>query len=162
MLTLRRPHETVDECAPVDPMAWSRSAALTAEGFGYDSPFARTPHEAVDALAAPAGRGVEADDLGRRSVSRKTARRLFAEQAAAERRQREVQERRDAKFAELAAANPVWAGIPAPSDWDGVSAETVMLQAAKDAQPRRRSVLEHALAGRDGQAEYIPICPVPE
>jgi hypothetical protein len=37
-----------------------------------------------------------------------------------------------------------------------------MLQAAKDAQQRRQSVLEHALADRDGQIEYIPIGPVPE
>jgi hypothetical protein len=37
-----------------------------------------------------------------------------------------------------------------------------MLQAAKDARPRRQSVLDHALADRDGQIEYIPIGQVSE
>jgi hypothetical protein len=32
-----------------------------------------------------------------------------------------------------------------------------MLQAAKDAGLRRQSVLEHALADRDGMAEYHPL-----
>jgi hypothetical protein len=32
-----------------------------------------------------------------------------------------------------------------------------MMQADKDAQPRRQSVLEHALADRDGAIEYHPI-----
>jgi hypothetical protein len=31
-----------------------------------------------------------------------------------------------------------------------------MLQAARDAQPRRQSVLEHALAN-EGEFEYVPV-----
>jgi hypothetical protein len=37
-----------------------------------------------------------------------------------------------------------------------------MLQAAKDARPRRQSVLDHALANRDGKIEYHPVEQVPD
>jgi hypothetical protein len=37
----------------------------------------------------------------------------------------------------------------------------VTLAAAKDAEPRRQSVLEHALANRDGATIYHPIEQVP-
>jgi hypothetical protein len=37
---------------------------------------------------------------------------------------------------------------------DGVAPAAAMLQAAKDAGPRRRSVLDHALADRDGEIEF--------
>jgi hypothetical protein len=62
-----------------------------------------------------------------------------------------VQERLDAQYAEQAASHPVWAGIPADRIPDGVSPATAMLAAAKDAQPRRKSVLEHAL---DNSGEF--------
>jgi hypothetical protein len=96
------------------------------------------------------------DDLGRRCVSRETARRLFAERAELEVRQREARERQDAAFVELAAANRPWAGLPVGSDYDGVSAASLMLAAAKDARPRRQSVLDHALAN-EGVIEYHPV-----
>jgi hypothetical protein len=67
-----------------------------------------------------------------------------------------MQERRDAELAERAAKNPVRKGIPADRIPDGVTPAAAMLQAAKDAQPRRKSVLEHALAN-DGAVEYHPI-----
>jgi hypothetical protein len=47
------------------------------------------------------------DDLGRRCVSRETARRLFAERAESERRDREAQERHQAKLAGLVARKTV-------------------------------------------------------
>jgi hypothetical protein len=97
------------------------------------------------------------DDLGRRWVTRGTARRLFVERAELEARQREAQERQDAAFVEKAATNPVWTGIPASLVPDGVLPVSAILQAAKDAGPRRRSVLEHALADRDGAIEFFPI-----
>jgi hypothetical protein len=55
--------------------------------------------ESRESLAAQLGGEGVPDDLGRRCVSRETARRLFAERAALEARQREVQERCDAEFA---------------------------------------------------------------
>ena len=153
MFTVRRSEDVED--APVEVAELVSLSELCGEGFGYDGgPYVRTPRDAVDALAAQLDGEVVSDDLGRRCVSREVARRLFADRAAAEVRWREAQERQDAEFAERAAANRPWAGLPVGSDWDGVSAASLMLAAAKDAQPRRRSVLEHALADRHGQMEF--------
>ena len=88
-----------------------------------------------------------------------TARRLFAERDQADRRRREAQERMDADIAAQAAANPVWTGLPAGWIPDGVAPAAAMLQAAKDADPRRQSVLEHAPANDDA-FEFHPIGPV--
>jgi hypothetical protein len=55
-----------------------------------------------------------------------------------------------------------WPGLPASFIPEGVAPAAAMLQAAKDARPRRQSVLDHALADRDGQIEYIPIGQVSE
>jgi hypothetical protein len=67
-----------------------------------------------------------------------------------------MQQRRDAELAERAAKHPVQKGIPADRIPDGVTPAAAMLQAAKDAQPRRKSVLEHALANGD-TFEYHPV-----
>jgi hypothetical protein len=137
-------------------------AELAGEGFGYDGGASvRTPRDAVDALAARLAGEVTLDDLGRRAVSRETARRLFADRAAAQVRWREAQERQEAAYAEQAAANRPWAGLPIGSDHDGVSAASLMLAAAKDARPRRQSVLQHALSN-EGAIEYRPVEQVPE
>ena len=48
-------------------------------------------------------------------------------------------------MSELAAKNRPRGGIPDGLIPDGVSPAAAMLQAAKDAEPRRRSVLEEAL-----------------
>jgi hypothetical protein len=82
---------------------------------------------------------------------------LFAEWDEAERRRREVEQRRQAEAVEQAVRNRPWAGVSAASVPDGVSAATVMLAAAKDASPRRQSVLEHALANEGGEFEYHPV-----
>jgi hypothetical protein len=42
--------------------------------------------------------------------------------------------------------NPPRGGVPADRVPDGVSPAAAMLQATRDAEPRRRSVLEEALA----------------
>jgi hypothetical protein len=110
---------------------------------------------------AQLGGEVVLDDLGRRCTSREVAKRLFSQRADAEVRQREARERLDAQFIAQAAANRPWAGLLAGYIPDGVSPATAMLAAAKDAQPRRKSVLEHALSN-EGEFEYIPIGPVPE
>ena len=133
MLSMRKPDETVYVDSPVDPLGLVPLAQLAAEGFGYDGLHVRAPREVVDALAAQLDGEVVLDDLGRRCVSRETARRLFAERVEADRRRREAQERIDAQFAAQAAANPVWTGIPAGWIPDGVAPAAAMLQAAKDA-----------------------------
>jgi hypothetical protein len=142
--------------APVEDPALVPLAELASE-FGWDSPLITTPRDAIDVLAGRFAGEVVLDDLGRRCVSREVARRLFAERAAAEAKARKAWERREVELAEQAAANPVWPGIPAGPDSDGATAVARMLAAARDALPKRQSVLEHALQDRDGAIEYFPI-----
>jgi hypothetical protein len=142
--TVRKTAETVAETAPIDPAELVPLAQLSTEGFGYGHPLVVMPRDAVDALAAQLDGEVVLDDLGRRCVSRETARALFAERAEAEQRQRETHQRREEELAEQAANNPPRGGIPADRIPDGVSPAAAMLQAALDAEPRRRTPLEEA------------------
>jgi hypothetical protein len=157
--TVRSPAETVVEVAPTDPTDPVTLDELASEGFGWDSPLVTTPRDAIAVLAARVADEIMSDDLGRRCVTRETARRLFAERADAERRHREALARLDAELVEQAAANPIGAGVPAGAIPDGITPAAAMLQTAKDAQPRRQAVLEHALAN-DGTIEFHPIGPV--
>jgi antitoxin component of MazEF toxin-antitoxin module len=152
---VRRAADTVGEATPVDPAELVPLAELVVEGFGWGNPYLTTPRDVVDALAHQLGDDVVIDDLGRRCVTRETARRLFTEREAQERRVRQVQADNEARAAEQAAAN-VPRGIPASQIPDGVAPAAAMLQAARDAQPRRQSVLEAALAN-DGSYTYHPI-----
>jgi hypothetical protein len=155
--TVAEAADTVGGAAPVDPPELVTLAELAAEGFGpWDSLYTKGPRDVIEALARQLDGEVVLDDIGRRCVTRDTARRLFAERDQGERRQREAQERREAELAELAANNPVRGGVPADRIPDGVLPTAAMLQAAKDAEPRRRSVLEEALANRDGLV-YHPL-----
>jgi hypothetical protein len=97
------------------------------------------------------GRGVDVvvDDIGRKAISRADARQLFDEQREAEAHAREVVERQEREAVErdraFRAALPTglhWTDIPA-----GVTAPELWAQTEKDSQPRRRSMLEEALAG---------------
>jgi hypothetical protein len=129
-------------------------AELAAEGFGWGGNYIRGPRDAIDALAAElVGRGVEIelDDLGCLSVSRDTARRLFAERTAGEQRRAELQSRHDEELAESAAGVP--RGVPA---LEGASALESMMAAAPPEPKRRRSVLETALS-KDDALIYEPI-----
>jgi regulator of protease activity HflC (stomatin/prohibitin superfamily) len=154
--TVRKTAEAVAETAPIDPAELVPLAQLSTEGFGYGHPLVVMPRDAVDALAAQLDGEVVLDDLGRRCVSRETARRLFSERAEAERRQRQAQQRREAELAEQAANNRPRGGVPADQIPDGVSPAAAMLQAALDAEPRRQSVLEVALAN-ESDLTYHPV-----
>jgi hypothetical protein len=154
--TVRRAADTVGEATPVDPAELVPLAELAAEGFGYGSPFVTTPRDAVDALAAELGGQATLDNIGRQCVTRDVARRLFTERADAEQRQREAQERNEAQLAELAAVNAPRRGVSADLIPEGVTPTAALLQAAKDDQPRRRSVLEEAL-DNDDALTYHPI-----
>jgi hypothetical protein len=98
---------------------------------------------------------VTLDDIGRMSVARVDARRLLTEK-----REREAEQARRRKLAEARAVADdqlrrvqIWGGAPAV---DGVSAAALMLQANRDAQPKRQSVLQHALANT-GEPVFHPI-----
>ena len=155
MFTVRSPAETVAEVVdPTDRLV--TLVDLAAEGLG-DGAYVTTLKGAADVLAARLGDRVTLDDLGRRCVSRETARGLFAEREEQALKWRELQARLDAEAADAAAANPVWPGIPAGPGSDGATAVARMLAAARDSLPKRQSVLEHALPDRDGAIEYFPI-----
>jgi antitoxin component of MazEF toxin-antitoxin module len=113
-------------------------ADLAAEGFGYGSPYVTTPRDAIDALAHQLGDHVTVDDVGRRCVTRETARRMFTERAEAAQRQREARERREAEMGELAAKNRPRGGIPAPD-------------------PRRRAACVRDAAGRPRRRTAPPV-----
>jgi hypothetical protein len=144
----------IEAAAPVEATAFVALAELSGEGFGWGSNYVNSPRDAVDALAAElVGRGIEVlfDDLGRRCVSRVTARELFAERAAGEQRRAEQQRRHDEELAKSAAEVP--RGAPA---LPGASALESMLRASPpDGPKRRKSVLATAL-DNDGM-EFFPI-----
>jgi hypothetical protein len=89
------------------------------------------------------------DDLGRASISRADAKQLFIERRENEARAREVAaeaERRAVEQDRVRRAQ-IWKGVPADAIPVGVSAGDAMAQAAKDSQPKRKSLLEDAFAG---------------
>jgi len=100
-----------------------------------------------------AARGVEVtlDDIGRMSIARVDARRLLTEK-----REREAEQARRRKLAEAQAVADdqirraqIWQGVPADHMPPGVAPAAVMMQASRDAQPKRTSVLQEALAGSE-------------
>jgi hypothetical protein len=95
-----------------------------------------------------AGRGVPIveDDLGRPAIARADARLLFEERREAEVRAREAVARNDAQV-EAARVASVVPGVPWWEIPEGVSPAQAMAAADKMTRPRRRTVLEDALAG---------------
>jgi hypothetical protein len=97
------------------------------------------------------------DDLGRDSIPRQAARRLLDEQREQVLRQaalRRVAEQEAVEADERRRAL-IWKGVPASALPVGVAPASVMLQAAHDSRPKRRTVLEDALDG--GESVYHPI-----
>jgi hypothetical protein len=107
-----------------------------------------------DAALKTMGVDVLTDDIGRKAIRRDDARQLFTERADAEQWQREAVERHDAELEELRRAQ-LRGGVSADMVPAGVLPATAMLQAVRDAQPRRRTPLEEALGG--GGLVYHPI-----
>jgi hypothetical protein len=108
--------------------------------------------------------GVEvlSDDVGRPAISRTDARRLIAEhhdnevrkaekRAAAEKRAIEDDQRFRAQF---------WSGVPADRLPPDVHPAAVMLQASREAQPKRMSPLQEALSGES--LTFHSFAPTPE
>jgi hypothetical protein len=97
------------------------------------------PGNGWGAYLADKGINVVLDDLGRLSISRGDARTLFTERREAEAHAREVMARneqaavqRDQEWRAALPRGAAWYDVP-----PGVHPATAMLQAAKDAQPRR-------------------------
>jgi hypothetical protein len=89
------------------------------------------------------------DDLGRDSVSRGDARRLLDEKREADLRQAALARlaEQEAVEADQARRAQIWQGVPAAALPPDASPASVMLQAAKEARPKRTSVLEESLSG---------------
>ena len=112
-----------------------------------------------------AGRGIEVveDDLGRPAIVRADARPLFAERRRAQFRSREVlaRQEREAIEADQLRRASIWKGLPADRIPVGARPAEAMLAAARDAQPRRQSVLQHALSN-EGALEFHPYAEMDE
>jgi len=123
------------------------------------------PAPEIGWLAELQRRGIEIlqDDIGRSSVPRDIARMLIAEQAAAEMRKREVMARieQQAEQHDQQFRAQLWQGLPSEYLPPGASPAAVMLQAAKDARPRRQTPLQHALSNT-GELIYHPLAQTDE
>jgi hypothetical protein len=98
------------------------------------------------------------DDLGRDCISRGDARRLLDEKRETDLRQAALRRlaEQEAVEADERRRAQIWQGVPAGHLPVGVAPAAAMLQAAKDSQPRRMSVLQHALSHEDGMV-FHPI-----
>jgi hypothetical protein len=110
---------------------------------------AEAPRSGWAAYLAGQGISIEFDDVGRRAISRGDAKKLLDQQRQAEiRRQDQLArlEQQAVEADELRRAQ-IWKGVPADSLPVGVSASDAMVAAAKDAQPKRVTPFQEALAG---------------
>jgi hypothetical protein len=106
---------------------------------------------------------VVTDDLGRLSISRGDARRLFDEQREAEARQaakREAAEKAAVEADERRRAS-IWQGMPAELMPPDAHPAAVMLQSARDSQPKRLTPLQEALSN-SGTLTYHSLSPTSE
>jgi hypothetical protein len=96
------------------------------------------------------GRGIEvvSDHIGRSAISTADAKQLLDERREAEVRAQEIARRQESAF--VAADQEFRARLPKGLPWyafpDGVSPQEAWAQAEKDAQPKRRTLLEDAFA----------------
>ena len=121
------------------------------------------PPEGWAAYLGRRGVAIVPDSLGRDAIGHDAARRLLDERRADELRR----VRRLAVAEAEAVADDerrralIWKGVSATALPEGVSASSVMLQAAKDAEPKRTTPLEHALSNSGGM-EYHAYGPNPD
>ena len=104
-----------------------------------------------------AGRGITVvvDDIGRKSITRSDARRLFDERREAEARQQEDVKRRDGEIGAQRVAG-LRRGVPWYEVPDGVLPVVAMTAADRDAQPKRLSPLQEQLAGETMTYHRLP------
>ena len=146
----------VDGSKFAEPEPWTRVAAVLAEAAGVDE----SRSFDVEARAqARQMRGIRYDWAGRPTCTWSAAAELLASLKAEQARVVAEAERRLVE-ADAARRAAIPKGVPLDSVPVGVSAGLAMMLADPMDQGRRReSVLEHALARRDG-AVYHPVGPV--
>jgi hypothetical protein len=103
------------------------------------------------------------DHIGRDAISAGDAQRLLDEKREDLLRQAALRRTQEAEAIadDQRRRAQIWKGLPAVDLPVGVSASDAMVAAAKDAQPRRESVLQHALANT-GEMEYHSYQATPE
>jgi hypothetical protein len=114
------------------------------------------PPEGWPAFLGRRGVAIVPDSLGRDAIGHDAARRLLDERRADELRrarrlavaEAEAVEADRVKFAQI------WRGVSADAIPVGVQPATAMLQAAKDAQPKRSTPLEEAFSNSPGMAYH--------
>jgi hypothetical protein len=132
-------------------------------------PLVPLSHFALDHPQPPEGwsnflgrRGItlRPDDIGRDSIRRSDAQMLLHEQRAEQLRQRKLAALRQEQEeeADKLRRSQIWTGLSADAIPIGVHPAAAMLQASKDARPRRSTPLEHALSN-EGGVVFHPIGP---
>jgi hypothetical protein len=116
------------------------------------------PAEGWPAWLGRRGVAIIPDDLGRDSVSRGDARRLLDERRADQLRKQAVlkQQEQQAIAADMERRSQLWQGLSAEFMPPDVLPAAAMLQASRDAQPKRRSMVEDLL-GRHDEMVFHPI-----
>jgi hypothetical protein len=117
-----------------------------------------TPVEGWTVFLAARGVEVTLDDIGRMAVARVDARQLLTEQRdrdAEQVRRRKLLEAQQVADDQIRRAS-IWGGLSADLIPPGVTPAAAMVAADKAAQPKRQSVLQHALANT-GEMVFHPI-----
>jgi hypothetical protein len=114
------------------------------------------PPEGWAAYLGRRGITLRPDDIGRDSIRRSDAQMLLHEQRASELRAVQLRQLAEAEAVEDDKRRRalIWKGVSATALPEGVSASSVMLQAAKDSEPRRTTPLEHALSNSGGMTYH--------
>jgi hypothetical protein len=113
--------------------------------FALDHP---QPPEGWSNFLGRRGITLRPDDIGRDSIRRSDAQKLLHEQRANELRVTKLRQLAEAEAVEADQLRraQIWRGIPADHLPPGVAPAAVMLQADRDAQPKRTTPLEEALS----------------
>jgi hypothetical protein len=103
------------------------------------------------------------DGIGRASIAGGAARMLIAEERQREqlRREKAAEAERLAVEADEQRRAQIWGGVRADDMPPGVAPAAVMLQSARDSQPKRTTPLQEALSN-SGTLTYHPLSPTPE
>jgi hypothetical protein len=149
------PTEWENRCLEPPPLSLNQSLSRWLPGGATDSiPLSQLSLDLPEPVGGWAaylkGRGIDVvtDDIGRASIARADARQLLNEYRSGEAekaRRRKLAEAQAVADDQLRRAQ-IWQGVPADHMPPGVPPAAAMLQTARDAQPKRTTPLEEALA----------------
>ena len=130
------------ESAPVEV---EPAGLIPLSHFELDHP---RPGEGWSNFLGRRGMTLRPDDIGRDSIRRSDAQKLLHEQRANELRAAKLRQLAEAEAVEADQLRraQIWRGLPADHLPPGVAPAAVMLQADRDAQPKRTTPLEEALS----------------